>query len=58
MGILRSWTLSIVKMRTVRQNFFLDFAYNVEGTLAGPGGRYSFLSLLLSPVVAPFAMGL
>ncbi len=58
MGIVRARTLSHAKMRNIRQNLVLSFAYNVAGIPLAAGVPYPFFGLLLSPVVAAAAMAL
>ena len=45
-------------MRTMRQNLFWAFAYNVIGIPIAAGVLYPFFGLLLSPVLASAAMAL
>ena len=45
-------------MRTMRQNLFWAFAYNVIGIPIAAGVLYPFFGLLLSPVIASAAMAL
>ncbi|WP_424138440.1 heavy metal translocating P-type ATPase [Roseomonas chloroacetimidivorans] len=57
-GIARARALSRATMRNIRQNLFLAFVYNVLGVPLAAGVLYSFLGLLLSPIVAALAMAL
>jgi Cu+-exporting ATPase len=43
-------------MRTMRQNLFWAFAYNVVGIPVAAGVLYPTFGILLSPVVASAAM--
>jgi Cu+-exporting ATPase len=45
-------------MRTIRQNLFWAFAYNVVGIPVAAGILYPAFGLLLSPVLASAAMAL
>jgi P-type Cu+ transporter len=57
-GIARARSLSRATMRTVRQNLFLAFAYNIIGIPIAAGVLYPFFGLLLSPMIAAAAMSL
>jgi P-type Cu+ transporter len=57
-GIARARGLSWATMRTVRQNLFLAFAYNLLGVPIAAGVLYPVFGLLLSPMVAAAAMSL
>jgi Cu+-exporting ATPase len=57
-GIARARNLSRATMRTVRQNLFLAFAYNIIGIPIAAGVLYPAFGLLLSPMVAAAAMSL
>ena len=48
--------LSRRTMRTMRQNLFWAFAYNVVGIPVAAGALYPAVGLLLSPVLAGAAM--
>ncbi len=50
--------LSRLTMRTMRQNLFWAFAYNVVGIPVAAGALYPRWGILLSPVVASAAMAL
>jgi Cu+-exporting ATPase len=57
-GAPRAIELSRSTMRTVRQNLFWAFAYNVVGIPVAAGILYPAFGLLLSPVLASAAMAL
>ena len=57
-GIVRARRLSRATMRTVRQNLFLAFAYNLLGVPIAAGVLYPVFGLLLSPMIAAAAMSL
>ncbi|HEU4407773.1 MAG TPA: copper-translocating P-type ATPase [Polyangiaceae bacterium] len=57
-GLLRARRLSRVTMRTIRQNLFLAFVYNVLGVPIAAGALYPFFHVLLSPMLAAAAMSL
>jgi Cu2+-exporting ATPase len=57
-GILRARKLSIAVMKNIRQNLFFAFIYNVVGIPIAAGIFYPFFGLLLSPMLAAFAMSL
>jgi P-type Cu+ transporter len=57
-GIARARSLSRATMRTVRQNLFLAFAYNIIGIPIAAGVLYPVFGLLLSPMIAAAAMSL
>jgi Cu+-exporting ATPase len=57
-GIARARALSRATMRTVRQNLFLAFAYNLIGVPVAAGLLYPVFGLLLSPMIAAAAMSL
>lgn len=48
--------LSRRTMRTIRQNLFWAFGYNTLGIPVAAGVLYPFFGILLSPVIAAFAM--
>jgi Cu+-exporting ATPase len=55
-GIVRARKLSRAVMRTIRQNLWFAFAYNVLGVPVAAGALYPFFGLLLSPILASAAM--
>jgi len=57
-ALVAALELSRRTMRTIRQNLFWAFAYNVIGIPVAAGVLYPFTGLLLSPVVASAAMAL
>jgi Cu+-exporting ATPase len=57
-GIPASIELARATMRTVRQNLFLAFAYNVIAIPLAAGVFYPFTGWLLSPIIASAAMAL
>ncbi|MFQ5509825.1 MAG: heavy metal translocating P-type ATPase [Leptospirillia bacterium] len=56
MGVVDAIDLSRRTMRTIRQNLFWAFGYNTAGIPIAAGVLYPFTGLLLSPVIAAFAM--
>jgi Cu+-exporting ATPase len=55
-GVARAIALSRRTMRTMRQNLFWAFAYNVIGIPVAAGVLYPAFGLLLSPILASAAM--
>ncbi|NLH76041.1 MAG: HAD-IC family P-type ATPase [Acidobacteria bacterium] len=57
-GVVAARELSRRTIRTIRQNLFWAFAYNVVGIPVAAGGLYPFLGLRLDPMIASAAMAL
>jgi P-type Cu+ transporter len=55
-GVVAAMRLSRRTMRTMKQNLFWAFVYNVIGIPIAAGALYPFFGLLLTPVVASAAM--
>ena len=55
-GVVTAIDLSRRTMRTIRQNLFWAFIYNVLGIPIAAGALYPFVGVLLSPVIASAAM--
>lgn len=57
-GVVTAIRLSRATMRTIRQNLFLAFVYNVLGIPIAAGALYPFFGIQLSPMIASAAMAL
>jgi len=57
-GVVTAIALSKATIRTVKQNLFWAFVYNVVGIPIAAGVLYPFFGILLSPVLASAAMSL
>ena len=57
-GVVDAIALSRRTMRTMRENLFWAFVYNVIGIPVAAGVLYPFLGLLLSPILASAAMAM
>ncbi|GIW80968.1 MAG: copper-translocating P-type ATPase [Gemmatales bacterium] len=55
-AIVRARKLSRGVMKTIRQNLFLAFVYNLLGVPVAAGALYPFFGILLSPIIASIAM--
>ena len=55
-GVVSAMRLSRRTMRTMKQNLFWAFVYNVVGIPVAAGALYPFFGVLLTPVVASAAM--
>lgn len=55
-AVLRARRLSQATMRTIRQNLFFAFLYNVAGVPLAAGILFPFFGLLLNPMIAAAAM--
>ena len=58
MGVPRAIRLSFETMRTIRQNLFWAFIYNIIGIPIAAGVLYPFWGILLNPEFAAGAMAL
>jgi Cu+-exporting ATPase len=56
--LIAAYDLSRRTMRTIRQNLFWAFIYNVIGIPIAAGVLYPFTGKLLNPVIAAFAMAM
>jgi Cu+-exporting ATPase len=57
-GVVDAITLSRRTMRTMRENLFWAFVYNVIGIPVAAGALFPFFGLLLSPILASAAMAM
>jgi Cu+-exporting ATPase len=57
-GIVSSILLSRAILKTIRQNLFFAFAYNILGIPIAAGLLYPLFGILLSPMIAAAAMSL
>jgi Cu+-exporting ATPase len=58
MGVVTAIELSQATMRTIKQNLFFAFVYNVLGIPVAAGVLYPLFGIMLSPVIASAAMAL
>jgi Cu+-exporting ATPase len=57
-GVVTAFELSRQTMRTIRQNLFFAFIYNILAIPLAAGALYPLLKLLLSPMIASAVMAL
>jgi Cu+-exporting ATPase len=57
-GVVNAIGLSRRTMRTMKQNLFWAFIYNVVGIPVAAGVLYPFVGVLLSPILASAAMAM
>ncbi len=57
-GVVTAIQLSRATMRTIKQNLFFAFIYNVLGIPVAAGLLYPFFGITLSPIIASAAMAL
>ncbi len=57
-GVVTAIALSRQTIRTIRQNLFFAFVYNILGIPVAAGVLYPFFGILLSPMLAAGAMAL
>jgi Cu+-exporting ATPase len=55
-GVATAIALSAATMKTMKQNLFWAFAYNVVGIPVAAGALYPAFGILLSPILASAAM--
>jgi Cu+-exporting ATPase len=55
-GIVRARRLAVATMRNIRQNLFFALVYNGLGVPIAAGALYPFIGMLISPMLAAFAM--
>ena len=58
MAIVRARTLATATLANIKQNLVFAFGYNVLGVPIAAGVLYPTFGILLSPVIAAFAMSL
>jgi P-type Cu+ transporter len=57
-GVVTAIALSRATLRTIKQNLFWAFIYNMIGITIAAGALYPFTGWLLSPIIASAAMSL